>query len=244
MSGTTIDTLPKTASTASQPEAATSVTEALATRRSIRAFSDRPVPLELIRGILDKARMSPSGCNFQPWQATVLTGAPLKALQEKLLQARPQSPEEYPIIPAGMPERFMERQREVGARMYASEGIDRDNKEGRQIVAGRNLTSFGAPVLLVCYMDRIMGPPQWSDVGMWLQSIMLLLREEGLDSCAQEYMALYARLIKDHIGVPDDRFILFCGLAIGYRDPDAPINNFERTRQPLENQVSFMGFED
>ena len=87
-----------------------------------------------------------------------------------------------------------------------------------------------------------MGPPQWSDVGMWLQTVMLLLREEGLDSCPQEYLWQRARLIKDHIGVSDETHIFFCGMAIGYRDPHAPINAFERTRVPLDEQVRFLGF--
>jgi nitroreductase len=87
-----------------------------------------------------------------------------------------------------------------------------------------------------------MGAPQWSDVGMWLQTVMLLLREEGLDSCPQEWMALYARLIKQEIGVPDKTHILFCGMAIGHRDAAAAVNNFERPRAPLEEVVQFRGF--
>ena len=102
--------------------------------------------------------------------------------------------------------------------------------------------SFGAPALLLCYFERFMGPPQWSDVGMWLQTIMLLLREAGLDSCPQEWMANYARLIKREIGVPDETHIFFCGLAIGYRDPDTPVNTFERPRVPLDESVRFDGF--
>jgi nitroreductase len=88
-----------------------------------------------------------------------------------------------------------------------------------------------------------MGAPQWSDVGMWLQTVMLLLREEGLDSCAQEWMSLYARLIKQEIGVADETHILFCGLAIGHRDPDAPVNIFERARVTLDEAVRFVGFD-
>jgi hypothetical protein len=54
-----------------------------------------------------------------------------------------------------------------------------------------------------------MKEPQWSDVGMWLQTIMLLLRGEGLDTCAQEYMGTYGRTIKAHLGLSDDT-LLFC----------------------------------
>jgi hypothetical protein len=37
--------------------------------------------------------------------------------------------------------------------------------------------------------------------------------------------------------------MFFCGMAIGYRDPDSPLNNFERERVPLGEQVKFIGFE-
>lgn len=218
------------------------VTEAVLTRRSIRAFTPEPVSLQTLRRVLDKARMTPSGCNFQPWRATVLTGEPLKALQEKMLASKPQDPIEYSYSDPEVSPRHLARLREVGACMYGAMGIERGDKTARGNFSRSNILSFGAPVLLVCYFERFMGPPQWSDVGMWLQTIMLLLREEGLDSCPQEWMSLYARLIKEHIGVSDEEHILFCGLSIGHRVPDAPVNMFERPRVPLDEQVRFVGF--
>ncbi|AIT78797.1 MULTISPECIES: nitroreductase [Novosphingobium] len=218
------------------------VSEAVASRRSIRAFRDEPVGIEVIRRVLDRARMTPSGCNFQPWQATVLTGEPLKALQEKMLASSPQDPIEYSFSEPNQSPRHLARLHKVGASMYGALGIEREDAEAREAFTRANIFSFGAPALLVCYFERFMGPPQWSDVGMWLQSIMLLLREEGLDSCPQEWMSLYARLIKEHIGVPDETHILFCGLAIGHRDEDAPVNRFDRDRVPLDEQVRFLGF--
>ncbi len=104
-----------------------------------------------------------------------------------------------------------------------------------------NFRAFGAPVLMLIHTPRTMGPPQWSDIGMWLQTVMLLLREEGLDSCPQESWAMYARQVREAIAVPDDH-IFFCGLAIGYRDPQAPVNRFEVPRAPLSQVVRFEGF--
>jgi nitroreductase len=218
------------------------VTDAVLSRRAIRAFSDKPVALELLRTILEKARFSPSGCNFQPWEGTVLTGEPLRSLQEKMSQTRPQDPVEYVIQPADLPPEYRARLGENAERQYASEGIARDDAAGRQAFVMRNYAGFGAPALLLCYFPRVMGPPQWSDVGMWLQTIMLLLREEGLDSCPQEFLSIYGKLIKEHIGVSDETHIFFCGLAIGYRDDVAPVNAYERPRVPLDEQVRFIGF--
>lgn len=220
-----------------------SVSEAVASRRSVRVYLDKPVPLDVLQRVMDKARMAPSGCNFQPWEATILTGEPLKAMQAKIL-ANPehQDPEEYEIQPAQLPALYWDRLRELAGRQYQSIGVARDDKAMREQVVARNLVSFDAPAVLLCHFPRYMGPPQWSDVGMWLQTVMLLLREEGLDSCPQEWLAFYARIIKDHIGVDDATQIFFCGLAIGYRDPDSPMNNFECPRVPLDEQVKFVGF--
>lgn len=219
------------------------VADAVATRRSVRAFAKKPVPFETIKRVLDQARWAPSGCNFQPWEAVVLTGEPLKALQEKLLASQVDSPLEYDFSAPGQVPKYQARLAAVGAAMYGAMNIARSDEQARGDFARDNCLSFGAPVLLLCHFPKLMKEAQWSDVGMWLQTIMLLLRGEGLDSCPQEYMGVYGRTIKAHLGLSDDT-LLFCGLAIGWRDPSAPVNGFERERVPLAEQITFQGFED
>ena len=219
-----------------------SVSEAVTSRRSVREFLDTPVPLETIRKVMDTARWAPSGCNYQPWEATILTGAPLAQLREKLRNSQMKQPE-YDWDGPKQQEKYKSRLYELGAAMFESLGIEREDKSGRAAAMGRNLTSFGAPVLLLCYFPRIVKEAQWSDTGMWLQTIMLLLREQGLDSCPQEFLAYYAEPIMEHIGVSTETHMFFCGMGIGYRDPDAPVNSFERNRVPLEEHVRFEGFE-
>jgi nitroreductase len=221
---------------------ATSVSEAVATRRTVRAFLPTPISRDLIAGILDRARMAPSGCNFQPWEATILTGEPLRRLQQAMRDAPMQDPPEYDIQPKDITDTYLDRLRGIGTIMYGAEAIARDDAAARRAFMARNIVSFGAPAVLFCHFPRFMGPPQWADIGMWLQTVMLLAREVGLDTCPQEYMALYARLIKAHIGIDDTTHILFCGLGIGYRDPAAGGNGFERPRVPLDEQARFIGF--
>ena len=218
------------------------VTEAVQTRRSVRQFTDRPVELETIRRVLDTARWAASGCNYQPWEASVLTGQPLKDFQAKLMADGPQQAE-YDWTAPGQEDAYKQRLNRVSAGMFGALGIARDDSAGRMKAMARNTTSFDAPALLLCYFPRLMKEPQWSDTGMWLQSIALLLREEGLDSCFQEFMGLYPKSIRDFLGLEHDRYMVFCGMAIGYRDPDAPINNFERERVPLDEQVKFFGWD-
>lgn len=217
------------------------VTEAVLSRRSIRKFKDVPVSLETIRRVLEAARFAPSGCNYQPWEAIVLTGEPLHALQQRLLASEVDDPLEYRYDCPAQSDRYQSRLRELGAAMYSAQGIQRAEAAARAEFSRQNILSFGAPVLLLCHFPKFMGEPQWSDVGMWLQTIMLLLRGEGLDSCPQEFMGLYGRTIKAELGLAED-VMLFCGLAIGERDAEAPVNAFERPRVPLDEQATFLGF--
>jgi nitroreductase len=219
------------------------LSEAVASRRSVRAFIDKPVDLATLRRVLEKAQMAPSGCNFQPWEATVLAGEPMRELQQKMLAAPFQDPEEYTVTPKDIPAEYMRRLKEIGGARGKAEGIEWSDAEARAESVRRNFVGFGATALLLCYLPRVMGPPQWSDVGMWLQTVMLLLREEGLDSCPQEYLSFHGRLIKDYIGVSDETHTLFCGMAIGYADTSAACNTYTRTRIPLDQAIQFRGFD-
>ena len=209
------------------------VTEAVTSRRSVRQFLDKPVDLETIRRVMDKARWAASGCNYQPWEASIVTGEPLKELQAKITSTPPQELE-YDWDAPKQEETYKDRLYSLAEGMFDALGVARDDGAARMAAMGRNATSFDAPAVLFVYFPRLMKEPQWSDTGMWLQTVALLLREEGLDSCFQEFMAYYANVIRDHLGLDHERYMFFCGMAIGYRDPDAPVNNFERERVPLD----------
>ncbi len=221
------------------------VTEAVQTRRSIRAFSDRPVDPGILKTVLDTAQLSPSGGNVQPWSAGVLAGEPLKRLVDSVAAKLPQGPAgqspEYDIYPANLPEPYRSRRFGVGEALYASIDIGRDNKMGRMMQMAQNFRAFDAPVCLFVHTPRFMGPPQWSDIGMWMQTIMLLLREAGLDSCAQEAWSMYGAEVRAATNMPDDH-IFFCGMAIGYRDVEAPINRFAVPRAAHDETTRYIGF--
>ena len=221
------------------------VSEAVASRRSARAFLPDPVPREMLERVLDKARNAPSGGNVQPWNAVVLTGEPLANLIAEVAKALPLGRQahapEYDIYPKGLDGEYEARRVGVGEAMYASMAIPREDRPARLKWFARNFQAFGAPVLMLVHTPRYMGPPQWSDIGMWLQTVMLLLREEGLDSCPQEAWAVYSPQIRASVAIPDHH-IFFCGMAIGRRDPDAPVNAFPVPRAPLVESVVFEGF--
>jgi len=221
------------------------ITEAVRSRRSVRAFLDKPVDRETLTRILEKAQRAPSGGNTQPWHGIVLTGAPMQRLFDRIAREFPKGraahAPEYHIYPPKLDGRYEARRRGVGEDMYGALEIAREDKAQRLAWFANNFRAFGAPVLMLVHTPRYMGPPQWSDIGMWLQTIMLLLREEGLDSCAQEAWAVYSPQIREVVDIPADH-TFFCGLAIGYRDPDAPVNRFPVARAPLEESLRWEGW--
>lgn len=211
------------------------VSQAINSRMSVRAFTDKPVSVQTVKSVLEKAARSPSGSNLQPWRMVILTPeklSELNALMAKRLsgEANPNGDEqEYNIHPENLKEPYRSSRYEVGEDMYALLGISRDEKPKRREWFANNFRFFGAPAAAFCFVDRIMGPPQWSDLGMYLQSAMLLFQEEGIDTCPQECWAMYPKTIHEFCEMPDE-LMLFCGMAIGYKDEKHPVNQLRTKR--------------
>lgn len=222
------------------------VSQAVASRRSVRAFLDKPVDRAMIARVLEKAQRAPSGGNVQPWHGVMLTGEPMERLfvriAEEFPKGRAAHAPEYHIYPPGLDGAYETRRRGVGEDMYGALEIPREDKPKRLAWFANNFRAFGAPVLMLVHTPKYMGPPQWSDIGMWLQTIMLLLREEGLDSCPQEAWAVYSPQIREVVEIPEDH-TFFCGLAIGWRDPAAAVNNFPVARAPIDEAIRWQGFD-
>lgn len=221
------------------------VSEALATRMSCRAFLPTPVPEATVRAILDGAKQSPSGGNLQPWRVYVLAGDPLKefvALVRSKLPVQPRGEgSEYEIYPTALWEPYRSRRFKCGEDLYATIGVTRDDKFARLLQFARNYEFFGAPVGLFFCLDRRMGPPQWSDLGMYMQSVMLLAREHGLHTCAQEAWSVWHRTVGEFLKLPPE-LMLFSGMALGYRDDAAPINSLATERASLTEFAELRGF--
>lgn len=125
--------------------------------------------------------------------------------------------------------------------MYATLGIGREDKTARLMQFARNFEFFGAPVGLFVSLHKSMQPGQWSDCGMFIQSFLLAAEEAGLATCCQEFWAAFPRAVKGAVGIPDDD-ILFCGIALGHADPDAPINATRTDRAGVDEFARFEGF--
>ncbi|WP_153542955.1 nitroreductase [Streptomyces sp. RB17] len=217
------------------------VYEAVRSRRAVRGFTDQQVPREVLERVLSAAAWAPSGSNLQPWHAYVVTGRPLAELKrhagERVATGDPWDEREYEMYPAALKSPYQERRSAFGHERYSALGISHEDWEARQRAASANWDCFGAPAALFCYIDRDLGRPQWSDVGMYLQTVMLLLRAEGLHSCPQMAWSVYRKTVAQILSPPDE-LILFCGMSIGFEDVTV---GYSRTgRAPLDETVTFV----
>ena len=215
------------------------VSEAINSRQSIRAFTDQEVSDELIQRLLEKSSRAASGGNLQPWKIFIINNEMMiKFLKFQEDWTDPETPA-YDIYPENLSEPYKTSRYEVGAEMYSILDIDRDDKEGRFKQMLENFKFFGAPSAFFCFVDRQMGRPQWSDLGMFLQNFMLLAKEVGLDTCPQEAWAIKQESVTAFVKAPDE-LMLFCGMAIGYRDDEAKINRLRTERRPFEDWATFV----
>jgi nitroreductase len=214
------------------------VTDAVNARKSIRAFRPDPVDDATIAQLLTTASRAPSGGNVQPWRIFVVNGDSMTRFRE-FLKDRPPGPLAYDIYPSPLIEPYRSSRFKIGEDMYATLGIEREDKAGRLAQFAKNLDFFDAPAAIFCFIDRIMGPPQWSDLGMFLQTFMLLAKEAGLDTCPQEAWAVHEQAVSEFVGAADELRI-FVGVALGHADTDAPINSLTVDREPLDVFATFV----
>ncbi len=215
------------------------VSEAVLSRASIRSFLDKPVSNKLIRSMLIKASRSPSGGNLQPWNIYVINKKSMKEFlkfQDQWVKSEQPS---YEIYPPKLKEPYRTSRYELGEQMYNLLGIGRDDKAGRLDQVMKNFKFFGAPAALFCFIDKQMGPPQWSDLGMFLQTFMLLAKEAHLDTCAQEAWSIKNDSVSKFLDAPKDQ-ILFCGMAIGYRNKRSKVNKLNSDRRHPDSWMKFV----
>ena len=204
---------------------AVDVYEAVRSRQSVRGFLDRQPPPDVLRSVLSAALQAPSGGNLQPWHVYVLSGARLQDLKARVRRrvalGDPGDQPPVPPYPLPLPACYAQRLEDMGARRYGAVGVARDDPAARARVRAGNWECWGATTALFCYVDKAMFPPQWMDVGMFLQSVMLLLRAEGMDTCPQIAWAEYHETVAEVVEPPGD-LALACGMSVGYADPAVP----------------------
>jgi len=218
-----------------------SVTDALNTRITVRKFLNTPVPNDVLQRILTASLRSPSGGNLQPWKLHVMTGSTLQAFKdkaEKITLAGKMEEPTYPAYPSPLWEPQRSWRYKLGEDMYGLVGIPRDNKMGRLVWLAQNAKFFDAPVGIIITGHKQLDMPQHLDVGIYLQSLMLLAREEGLHTAPQGWWRNWSSVCHEFLDIPDDEEVLV-GCSLGYGDPDADVNKLYADRAALDDVVKF-----
>lgn len=212
-------------------------------RRSTRAFLPDPVPSHVLQHIVQSARQAPSGANLQPGSFVQVQGQARERLSAELIasfRADTQEVEDYAYFPKPMPALLKRRQVAAARALYGALGIEREDRQGRDQQFERNFAFFDAPVALLITIDRDFGSGGYMDLGMAIYGLMLAVQAHGLATCAIGAMASYPGLIRRSLEL-DARSNIVCGMAIGYADAAAPVNQTVTSRCALDEYFRVIG---
>lgn len=212
-------------------------------RRSVRAYLPKPVSDDVLSEVLVAARLAPSGANLQPGVFVCVRGEVRQQLCQDLILAwreGRQEVEDYDYFPKPMPMTLRRRQVAAAQALYGALGVARDDRAGRDAQFERNFQFFDAPVALVVAMPYDFGAGGYMDLGMTLYGLMLAAQAKGLSTCAIGAMASYPSVIRHHVGLDAETKVV-CGMALGYADPDAPVNQTRTTRSTLDDYFKVIG---
>jgi nitroreductase len=217
-----------------------SVDEAIQRRRSVRAFLPDELSEATLREVFALAQWAPSNCNVQPWTPHVVSGETLKRLRDALVDAGTREEPIKPDWPAdgkfvGV---YRERQVDAAARLYGAMGVERRDLEARKLAYIRNHAFFDAPHVVFIFMQEPFDTREATDIGMYAQTLMLILASRGIASCAQGALGLYPAIVREHLGVAADYKLLF-GVSFGYEDPQAKANAARVGRADIDHAVHF-----
>lgn len=212
------------------------IIDAIRGRTSVRAFLDQSVPRETIESVLEAARWSPSGGNTQPWEVAVVTGDRKREIGDRMVEALRSGDKgnaDYQYYAHRFPEPYRTRRFDCGMALYNALGIKRSDKTARALQWEKNYHGFDAPVELYFFVDEALEMGSWVDAGMFIQSVMLAARAHDLETCPQAALAEYPDIVRDVLGISPSKKLI-CGVAMGYPDREAPVNQYRTERAPVD----------
>lgn len=217
-----------------------SVEKLLKNRVSIRAFINKPIPEDTLNKVFANAQLSPSNCNVQPWQICVVSGESQETLKAQFMQTLMSGGKPNPDFNWLPKYEGLHRERQFGSAnaLYSSIGVTREDEKARQMAMVRNWQFFDAPYAVFFTMDKYLDIMGAVDLGIYAQTLSLLLSEQGIGSCMQGALGQFPDPVRKILNLPDERGILF-GMSFGYADENAAINETKTDRATLDSAVAF-----
>lgn len=217
------------------------VTEALQSRYSVRAYRSDPIPEETIREVFDVARLAPSNSNTQPWHVAIVSGEARVRLEAAICELADNGVapnRDWPAAKGAIHGVYKERRHACGWSYYGTMGVTREDTAGRMALSRKNFEFFGAPHVAFFSMPLEMDRSNAVDMGIFLQSVMLVMAERGIGCIPQGALGSYPGPVREIAEVPEGNGILF-GLSFGYEAKDELINTVRMPREDLDVVASF-----
>ncbi len=217
--------------------------EVLKSRRSIRAFKKDPVPMALLKQVMEESIWAPSWANTQPWEFVIVSGQKLQDIISQCLAKNSERPYSDIGRPPEFPEVYLNR-----IKALAPPGPP-PSKEDMQKRMASSLSHYNAPAVIYILIDKSFfytsrGTNVWSlyDCGAIAQNIGLSAVNHGLGTVQQAQAVIYPDILRNVLGTPEAKLFAI-GIDIGYPDWDSPVLKAPRSsREPLDKTVQFIGF--
>ncbi|ASP39929.1 nitroreductase [Bacterioplanes sanyensis] len=217
-----------------------SLSELLQQRYSVRAFKADPIDPDTLQQVFELAQQAPSNCNVQPWQTYVVSGQQKDQLKNALIATVMKQQTPNPEFNWKVAYEGIHRERQFGSAnaLYGAMGIERDDKMKRNMAMLRNWAFFDAPHVAFFTMDKYLDIMGAVDIGIYAQTLALLLQERGISCCMQGALGQFPQPVKELLEIPEQQGILF-GMSFGYEDTDADVNRARTDRSELSQSVQF-----
>ena len=214
-------------------------------RRSTRGFLEKPVPMEVLKEVIELAVRAPSSMNTQPWHFHIVTGEVLDNIRRENTKRNVEGvpPSREIKSPLGYEGKHRERQIEIAIQLFQEMGIERDDKEGRQDWVLRGFRQFDAPVAIIVTFDEELKEDDISkfDCGAAVNGLVNAGWSNGLGAVINSQGIMQSPVVREYAKIPDNQIIMIC-VAMGYPDEEFPANKVISKRRPIEEVATFHGF--
>ncbi len=211
---------------------------AMKTRSSVRSFLDEPIQRNTIEAVIKNASRAPSALNLQPWELHVVMGSERKRLSKKLLKSyKERGITCGPGTTKPLPEKFISRARKCADDM--SPLIKRMGQEFKTFVNEGSLEFYGAPCVVLIFLDESFPPERMLDAGSFIAHFVLVSHVMGLGSCPIGLTSSYSDEIRDFLNVPDSKKLVM-SIAVGKPDLTQAINEFRTERADIDEFVRWI----
>jgi nitroreductase len=205
-------------------------------RRSTRAFLDRPVEREVLEKVLRLATQAPSAINLQPWEFTIVMGEERKRLSRLLVKRmREMNISCGPGAKSRLPEYFVERERGLLNVMVPNLP---ENTDFQDFINEGSCDFYGAPTAIIITLDDVFSSARLTDIGIVVGYLVLAAHALGLGTCPIGLITAFDDDIKEALSLREEKKVVI-GVAVGYPDPEAPVNRSRSERAPLEEVVKW-----